>query len=335
MALDDAPNSPEFLRRSYLRDAILMTHSPRSSKRRFAVAVVAIASAGAAFWHFAALTHGQAKKSKPAAAATEGPDLSADLDEAIRVVEGGQFQKFLELYAPVEILRQMRQQDVLQQASAMLAQQPQGKAQLLAVLQALKKQTPRYDKTKGLATFEFDPFASGFPESTVELDLPATGDLKLSGLGDDLPKVVTQATKLLEAGDVATFVEKLFPATELARLKQPEQMAALLQQFKDTPELQTSMLADFERMKATKAALTDKGQVAVFKLVAGKDLPERIVKMQKAGNHWRLFDDGSRVTTELARQSKLKPPGNVMSVQMELIGGNWRFVELPLFRPGG
>jgi hypothetical protein len=310
-----------------------MIHSPRSSRRRIAVAIVAVIFVGAGLWHHAPLTHGQAKKSTPAAAAKE-PELAADLDEAIRVVEAGQFQKFLELYAPVEILRQMRQQDVLQQAAAMLAQQPQGKAQLLAVLQALKKQTPRYDKTKGLATFEFDPFASGIPESPVELNLPSTGDSKLSGLGDDLPKVITQATKLLEAGDVATFVEKLFPATELARLNQPDQMAALLQQFKDTPELQTSMLADFKRMQATKAALTDKGQVAVFKLVAGKDLPERIVKMQKAGNHWRLFEDGPRVADELARQSKLKPPGNAMSVQMELIGGNWRFVELPLFRGG-
>jgi hypothetical protein len=303
---------------------------------RVPVVILGLFAAALVLGHFAPATHGQSKtKPKAAAATADAPELAADLDEAIRVVEAGQFQKFLELYAPVEILRQMRQQDVVQQAAAMLAQQPQGKAQLLAILQALKKQTPRFDKTKGLATFEFDPFASGLPESPLELNLPPTGDLKLSGLGDDLPKVITQATKLLEAGDIATFVEKLFPATELARLNQPDQMAALLQQFKDTPELQTAMLTDFKRMQATKAAMTDKGQVAVFKLAEGKDLPERIVKMQKAGNHWRLFEDGPRVTTELARQSKLKPPGNVMSVQMELIGGNWRFVELPLFRPGG
>jgi len=311
-----------------------MTHSPTSSGRRIAVVVAAVVVVGASLWHHAPFTHAQAKKSPPAATAAKEPDLAADLDEAIRVVEAGQFQKFLELYAPVEILRQMRQQDVVQQAAAMLAQQPQGKAQLLAILQALKKQTPHYDKSRGLATFEFDPSASGLPETPINLNVPSAADQKLSGLGDDLPKVITQATKLLEAGDLATFVEKLFPATELARLNQPDQMAALLQQFKDTPELQTSMLADFKRMQATKAALTDKGQVAVFKLAAGKDLPERIVKMQKAGNHWRLFEDGPRVTDELARQSKLKPPGNVMSVQMELIGGNWRFVELPLFRGG-
>src|SRR5262245_17389522 len=259
-----------------------MTNSPKSSRRRIAVAVAAVIFVGAGLWHHAPLTHAQAKKSAPAATAAKEPDLAADLDEAIRVVEAGQFQKFLELYAPVEILRQMRQQDVVQQAAAMLAQQPQGKAQLLAILQALKKQTPHYDKSRGLATLEFDPFASGVPETPLNLNIPSAADVKLSGLGDDLTKVVTQATKLLEAGDVVTFVEKLFPATELARLNQPDQMAALLQQLKDTPELQTSMLADFKRMQATKAALTDKGQIAVFKLAAGKDLPERIVKMQKA-----------------------------------------------------
>jgi hypothetical protein len=226
----------------------------------------------------------------------------------------------------------MRQEDVVDQAATMLAQQPQGKVKLLAVLQALKKQTPRYDKSRGLAALDFDPVASGVPEAPIDLKLPATGELKLTGFGDDLAKTIAEATKLLEKGEIATFVERLFPATEIARLMQNDQMAALLQQFKDTPELQTAMLTDLQRMQATKAELTEKGQVAVFKLAANKELPARTVKMQKTGNHWRLFDDGPRVTVELARQSKLKPQSSVMNVQMELIGGNWRFVELPLFR---
>src|SRR5262249_52992770 len=151
------------------------------------IRILAILAAGSVFSHCIPAGHAQSRtKAKPANAAAEEPDLSADLDEAIRIVEAGQFQKFLERYAPVEILRQMRQQDVVQQAATMLAQQPQGKAQLLAILQALKKQTPRYDKSRGLATLEFDPLASGVPEAPVELNLPPAGDLKLAGLGDDL-----------------------------------------------------------------------------------------------------------------------------------------------------
>jgi hypothetical protein len=300
-------------------------------------AILAIVAAGMVFWHSAGdETHGQGKaksKSKAVAPADTAPDLAADLDEAIRVVEAGEFQKFLERYAPVDILRRMRQQDVVEQAAAMLAQRPQGKAQILAVLQALKKQTPRYDKTRGLATIDFDPLASGVPEAAGELLLPATAEVNLVGLGDELPTVLAKAVKVLEAGDVTTFIEHLFPATELARLQARDQLQAVVQQFKDTPELATAMLADFKRMQAAKPELTEKGQVAVFRLAAGKGVPERTVKLQKGKGGWRLFDDAARVSVELARQARLKPQSGVMNVQLELIGGNWRFVELPMFGP--
>src|SRR5262249_27808795 len=165
------------------------------------------------------------------------------IDDASGSVEAGEFQRFLERYAPVEILRRMRQDDLVEQAAATLAARPQTKTQLLAVLRALKGQTPQYDKSRGLATLDFDPFASGVPEAADDLHLPAGADVNAAGLGDDLSKVVAQAIKLLEAGDMAAFVERLFPVTEIARLRKGEQMPALLQQFKDSPELSTAMLA--------------------------------------------------------------------------------------------
>jgi hypothetical protein len=314
---------------------MLMLTCPCSAwfRTKIAAAIFAIGAASMLVGNSASEAFAQSKaKPKPVAQAVDEPDLATDLDEAIRIVEAGEFKKFLERYAPVELLRKMRQEDVVDQAATMLAQQPKGKAQLLAVLKALKKQTPRYDKSRGLATLEFDPQASGVPEAPIELKLPATGELKLVGLGDDVAKTIVEATKLLEKGEIGTFVERLFPATEIARLAQNDQMAALLQQLKDNPEMKTALLADLKRMQATKAELTEKGQVAVFKLAASKELPARTVKMQKTGDHWRLYDDGPRVAAELTRQSKLKPQSSVMNVQMELIGGNWRFVELPLFR---
>ncbi len=313
----------------------MMTHTNNAwIGARGPFAILTIVVAGLMFWQSAGETHGQGKaKSKAAAPAAAAPDLEADLDEAIRVVEAGEFQKFLERYAPVDVLRRMRQEDVVEQAAAMLAQQPQGKAQLLAVLRALKKQTPRYDKSRGLAKLDFDPLASGVPEAAGEFKLPATNDLKLMGLGDDLPTVLAKAVKVLEAGDVNTFVEHLFPATELVRLQARDQLQAVIQQFKDTPELQAALLADFKRMQAAKPELTEKGQIAVFKLAGGKGEPERTVKLQKGKAGWRLFDEAPRVAAELTRQAKLQPQSSVTNVQMELIGGNWRFVELPMFGP--
>ena len=98
---------------------------------------------------------------------------------------------------------------------------PQSKAQLLAVLRALKKQTPRYDKSRGLATLDFDPFASGVPEAADDLHLPTEGDLKLTGLGDDLSKVVAQAIKLLEAGDMTVLSSDSSPPRKLPGCDRP------------------------------------------------------------------------------------------------------------------
>jgi hypothetical protein len=309
---------------------------PVSLKTRVSFAILAITALGLAMERFALETHGQAKaKPRAAAGAADEPDLAADLDDAIRTVEAGEFQKFLERYAPVELLRKMRQEDVVEQAATMMAERPQGKAQLLAVLKALRKQQPRFDKSRGLATLDFDPFASGVPEAAGDLVLPSGAAMKLTGLGSDLPKALAEAIKLLENGDIAVLVERLFPPSEVARLRQPDQLAALRQQFEEAPELLTAMVEDFERMRRVNPELTDKGQLAVFKLPAEKERLARTVKLQKVGSDWRLFDDAPRVSAELVRQSKLKPRSSVTSVLMERVGGNWRFVELPLLGGGG
>jgi hypothetical protein len=294
---------------------------------------LALIGLGMASRHFALHARGQPNaKAKTETRASGHPDVMSDLDDAIRAVESGEFQRFLETYAPVEMLRRMRQENLVEHAAEILAQQRETKPQLLAVLRAVKRQTPRFDRSRGLATLEFDPFVSGVPEAADELHLPATGDLKLTGLGDELSNVISEAINLLEAGDMTTFVERLYPPTEIARLRQAEQLPALLQQFKDTPELRTALLGDFKRLQTVRHGQIDKGHVAVFELAPEKEQPARTVKFQMVGRDWRLYDDAPRVSAELVRQARLKPRSAVVSVQMELIGGNWRFVELPTLR---
>ncbi len=299
-------------------------------------------------------------KSKSTSSAVREPDLAADLDEAIRILEQDDFHTFLERYAPVEVLRRLRQQNLVERAATMMAGQPQTKQQLLAILKALRKQTPTFDKSRGLATLQFDPLVNGVEEVAGELHLPDTNGLKLVGLGGDLNKVTAEATRLLAAGDFPTFVERLFPASELARLQEPGAMQELLQQFKvatdpskpppaaklstlqpvrqplpDAPNLLQALLADFKQLQTLTPELTDKGQVAVFRIDSPDQQPVRVIKFQKTGGDWRLFDDVDRVKAELTRQAKLRPRSAVTTVQMERIGGNWRFIELPALRLDG
>jgi hypothetical protein len=307
----------------------------------------------------------QSDKSKTGSAAAAEPQLVDDLEEAIRVVEKDDFKTFLERYAPVDMLRQLRQQDLLDRAAAVMAAQPQTKTQLVAMLKALQKQTPKYDKSRGLATIQFDAIASGIEAAPPEIRLTLTDDAKQTGLGDDLKKVLADASKLLAAGDVEKFVERMFPASELARLQQPGAMQDLVHQIKakantpdpsggaagggsisrakpraksepETPSLLEALQEDFKLLQTLTPELTDNGQVAIFRIKFASDMQsERVVKFQKIGNDWRLFDNSARVTDELARQFKLKPRSAITTVTMERIGGNWRFIELPALEMRG
>jgi hypothetical protein len=54
---------------------------------------------------------GQAGKSKPSPTAALKPDLLADIKLAIQLVEKNDFRAFIEQYAPVEALRELRQME--------------------------------------------------------------------------------------------------------------------------------------------------------------------------------------------------------------------------------
>ena len=290
-----------------------------------------------------------AKKTKSSSVPTREPEIATDLDDAIRLLNESDFKTFFEKYAPVEILRRLRQQDLVERATTVMSSEPQTKRHLLSVLEALRKQTPVFDKSRGIATIQFETLGSGIVEISGELHLPATENLKLTGLGKDLNKVLAEATRLLAAGEVQAVVNGLFPASELARLQEPGAMQDLVQQLsvgpipskfapaqqtgrkaiQDTPPELKAWQADLRQLQSLSPELTDDGRLAIFRIESPGSLSVRIIKFQKTEAGWRLFDDVKRVTTELTRQSKLKPKAGIMTVQMERIGGNWRFIELP------
>ena len=273
-------------------------------------------------------------KPKPTAAAVQKPELAKDLEAAIQLIERNDFQTFIEQYCPVDMLRKLRQQDLVERAATVMANQPKTKPQLLAMLKALKEQSPAFDRSGGLATLQFDASAGNVEEIPGELNIPDTFGAKTTGLGNDLNHVIAEAAVLLEKGDFNTFIDSLFPASELARVHAPDTRQALLLQLKETPDLAKSMIADLNRLKGVTPELTEKGTVATF-TISGTGTRKRVMKFQNVESHWRLFDDSPRVVTELTRQVKLRPGSAITVVQMERIGGNWRFIELPLLRVNG
>lgn len=272
------------------------------------------------------------------------PDVMADIDDAIVTLENKDFTRFVDRYAPADILRQLRRENAVAPAVQKLAGQPKFKPQMVKLLKALRKLEPTYDDSHGLATFRYDSMADGFKEFSGELHLPETENLNMEGLGDDLKKALAEGEKLLAQNQIQQFIERIFPASALSRLKEPDQMRALVHQFTVVPEApkvprggraqkQNSptvlevMRDDLKRTQALTPELIDGGQVAIFRIDSGKQAPERAIKFQKVRGHWRFFDGANRISNELTRQAKLKPTSSIVDVQWELIGGNWRFVD--------
>ena len=270
-------------------------------------------------------------KPKSADVATHKSNLTGDIAIAIQLVEKDEFRTFLELYCPVELLRKLRQEDLVDRAAAVMASQPKTKVQLLILLKALMEQSPKFDKSGGMATLDVDPTAGGIEEVPGELKIPDAFNLTATGLGSDLNRVIADAIKLLETAEFGTFVDRVFPASELGRVQSSDARKGLLMTFQETPELAKTMIADLKQLQSVEPEMTENGTVATFS-IPSSERSKRTIKFQKIGTNWRLFDDSPRVVTELSRQAKLKPGSTIKIIHMERVGGNWRFIELPILR---
>src|SRR5579859_6447074 len=73
---------------------------------------------------FAFDLRGQPATKAEKAKANVKPDLMADLEELSRVLEKSDFRVFVERYGPVEMLRQVRREDAMDEAVAGLSSRP-------------------------------------------------------------------------------------------------------------------------------------------------------------------------------------------------------------------
>ena len=111
-----------------------------------------------------------------------------------------------------------------------------------------------------------------------------TDGLKLIGLGGDLKKVLAEAEKLLAKDEIKTFIERVFPASDLSCLQEPDAMQDMVQQFTVVPEPPRSsqparggqqpkttastvlqaLQADFRMFQTMTPEISDNGRIAVF-----------------------------------------------------------------------
>lgn len=281
---------------------------------------------------------GDAKKiaAKPG---TPEAEVYAALDNAIAVAKKHDLKAFAELYIPVGELREMRREFGSTEAfSRKMKSSPQGSKRItemfdkefLPLFVGARKAKPVFSADDTVATFKI----VSSPSEVLKLGASPLLDEKnknpkVEGYGDNLKAAMNKAVASLEAGQIENYLRSMLPVSELKL----NDTADLAKRLKEATAVTNQMVADLKRLDGKSPKMEQDGTVAVFEVVVespkvgrGNRQPKpvtRVFKFQKAGSHWRLFDN----TTAMQKASQglsRKLSQTTETLTMEKIGNHWR-----------
>jgi hypothetical protein len=299
-------------------------------------------------------TAAAAPATSPATPATPADEVRAALVDARTLLEQKKFKEFIEGYAPIEALRQMRQNNALDTEAQRFGDAPQNLV-LIDLLKFLESQTPQISEDGATVTYTVpedwrnpaptdtgtgpavpDEATPGVPETraTAPVELSAA---PVPGYSGELASVLEQAAQALEADDVAAFIENMFPIGEVQRLRGAEPYAEVLERLTGNPDMKKRMIADLNEAAKATPVLDESGTVATITLPGtGKNALERTLRFEQVDGHWRLFNAAGPIRETVAAQLKNQPPvlpnqtrePDRRVFQMERIGTQWRILEI-------
>jgi len=289
-----------------------------------------------------AMLSDRAEAQKPAEGAkTPEAQVKAALADAIKRLDDGDARGFIEYYFPTEQLRQLRVANAVDQAAERLKQQPQILDGIRTRLKTAAKSAPKFDRSGAIAEFLLQPEEKEAPNPGEYKEPPVT-NVKLVGLGDDLPTVLRKADELLEKNDLDAFVKNLFPAGELKHPDAEARGKALTQRLKDNPKLLEQMKADIKAIQKLTPKLSEMKDSAEFRLPGTKieltqtqsvTTPERVFKLQLVEGSWRLPDNTTPARKAVAvNLAKALPPADPFAsvqekITFERFGDQWRLAQ--------
>lgn len=173
--------------------------------------------------------------------------------------------------------------------------------------------------------------------------------LAAEGLGNDLKKAIQSGLELLEEGDLEEFVDRLLPESETKRLQKNNGKKKLVKQLTDYPMLVQFMKADLQKLSKLTPKLEEDDSVAVFQLPGDPNLgdalrqssrvfakmpnpPTRTIKFELQHGHWRFFDGGKKINSEIERQEYGLPSSGKLQLKWRLTNSGWKIERMPFFK---
>jgi hypothetical protein len=109
------------------------------------------------------------------------------------------------------------------------------------------------------------------------------------GPGKDLDAALGHIIRLLEGGEIKTFIETYAHPDDLKKIQERESIDKLVEGFKK--EKAEKLLVLFKALKGTKPELKDEGKTATYQVpeaVKGEDAPKRPLVFVLVGDRWYI-----------------------------------------------
>lgn len=288
-----------------------------------------------------------AAKVETTADAARKKALIADMDAALKLLQGKKYHEFLETYAPVEDVRRIRAEDSWKQVAAAFLTNGEQTAALMKLLRGIKTGEIRFEAHGYEAVIELsDPDASAIASAAAQQGKKVAVEVPIpdsEGLGDDLNDVLELGAKLVRENKFESFVSGLYPQSMVRELHRSGRMDAFARQLKANNELQTALASDFAALRKLKPEISEQGRVATFTLKAaarkpsddgeenGKVQPagtsrDRLIKFELSDGNWRFFDASKKAMETIDEWKSAKAASAAPTIKLEKIGGNWRFL---------
>lgn len=276
-------------------------------------------------------------------AATPEAQVRAAIQDALKRLDAGDIQGFMEYYMPADELRRMRQSKMLARMADLIKSQPQQiETTRERFSKGLKSTSWEFDETQSIVKIDLTktgdkPEAPKLPEY-VE---PATTKVAITGYGSDLKVVLNKAIAAIQAGNAEEYVTKMFPIGALREPGFEKKQPVIVAMYKSNPKLTESLLADLKTMQSLTPKMVNNGATAEY-VIPGAEFPvrppngpatapDRTVKLQKVEGHWRLFDNTTPARKTIAQQQtqplpEIKGATDQNFLILEKLGDGWRIM---------
>jgi hypothetical protein len=232
-------------------------------------------------------------------------------------------------YMPVDELREVRKEGLYKATFEMISK-PDKVQRMVRYLELARRSQPKFYESNMVVGFQFDASNADETVKAIEQAIKVDVNANVEGYGGDLAAALKAGAKALDDGSYQQFITRLFPVSEVNRMKAAGSTQDVILRISENPAMIKQMTTDLKALQKETPKYNQDKTVATFEF--GEDKPGkhyRKYRFEKVGGNWRFSDEAEKVHKEIEQMKKNSPGGVELSIQLERLGDAWRLYKLP------